>query len=183
MTNPPAAGVRIDGRQAGVGKAVAEIEYGTHRIEFGEAPGYHTPAATTVDVTAENPNPEITGTYERIAGNSYLAVMPGEENGGKFEGSKLRVFVDNELLLDGPKEKFDAMLLSRIQSGKRLIRVEYDNLSDDIHVNMQDGDVSEVTFRVESFFSKRKLRLRERDSMPLEKWEAKSRRLTVLSAS
>jgi hypothetical protein len=183
MTTPPAAGIRINGRAVGVGKALMELPYGTHTVEFSDVPGYRTPEKVTVTVTMENPHPEITGTYEKLVGNSYLAILPSEDVGIKFEGSKLRIFVDNELLLDSPKQSFDATLIGRIPAGKRLVRVQYDDLVDDLHVNVQDGEVSEVTFRIESFFSKRHLRLRERDSMPLDKWEQKSRRLTVLTSS
>lgn len=182
-TTPPAAGIRIDGRAIGVGKAVLEVAYGSHKVEFDEVPGYRSPSEVTVVVTADSSHPEITGTYERLVGNSFLAVLPSEDAGVKFEGNKLRVFVDNELILDSPKERFDATLMGRIPAGKRLVRVEYGDLGDDIHLNLQDGEVSELTFRIESFFSKRKLRLRERDQLPLEKWEERSRRLTVLNAS
>ncbi len=182
-TTPPAAGIKLNGRHQGVGKVTVDAAYGTQTIEFAEIPGYRTPPPAKVELTTDAPHQDVTGTYEKIVGNSYLAVLPAEDLGMKFESGKLRVLVDNELLLDNSKERFDATLMGRILSGKRLVRIEYGDLADDIHVNLTDGQVSEVSFRVESFFSKRRLRLREKDSMPIDKWEQKSRRLTVLNAS
>ncbi len=182
-TTPPAAGIKLNGQHLGVGKVTVDATFGAQTVEFAEIPGYKTPSPVTVELTTDAPHQDVTGTYEKILGNAFLAVLPAEDLGIKFESGKLRVLVDNELLLDNSKERFDATLMGRILSGKRLIRIEYGDLADDIHVNLTDGQVSEVSFRVESFFSKRRLRLREKDSIPLEKWEQKSRRLTVLNAS
>jgi hypothetical protein len=182
-TSPPAAGIRINGQHVGVGKVSVDAAFGTQTVEFEDAPGYRAPEPVKVDLTTGNPHQDVTGTYEKIVGNAYLAVLPSEDLGTKFESGKLRVLVDNELLLDNTKERFDATLLGRILAGKRLVRIEYGDLADDMHVNLFDGQVSEINFRIESFFSKRHLRLREKEAVPLDKWEQKSRRLTVLSAS
>ena len=183
MTTPPAAGIKVNGKSVGVGKIILDAAYGTQSIEFVAAPGYRTPAPVQVELTADQPHQEITGTYEKISGNAYIAVMPGEDLGSEFESGKLRVFVDNELILDNSKEHFDVTLMGKILSGKRLVRIQYGELADDIHVNLTDNEVSEITFRIESFFSKRRLRLRDKDPIPMDKWEQKSRRLTVLNAS
>lgn len=182
-TMPPAAGIKLNGKHVGLGKVALDAAYGSQTIEFADIPGYRTPPPVKVELTTDAPHQDVTGAYEKILGNAYLAVLPAEDLGTKFESGKLRVLVDNELLLDNSKERFDATLMGRILSGKRLVRIEYGDLSDDIHVDLTDGQVSEVSFRVESFFSKRRLRLREKDPMLLEKWEQKSRRLTVLNAS
>ena len=123
----------------------------------------------------------MTGTYEKLSGNAFIVVRPGDDF-GKFDGSLLRVSVDNELIVDGPKERYDAALIGRVLSGKRLIRVQYGDLAGDIHVTPLDGEVSEITLRIESFFSKRKLRLREKSSaLPLSQWQETARKMSVLT--
>jgi hypothetical protein len=181
-TSPLAAAIRVDGKAAGMGKVSMDVAYGTHRVEFGDAPGYQTPAPVSVSLTSDQPHADVTGTYQRRSGNAYIAVQPAEEFGA-FDGSLLRVYVDNELLVDGPKQRFDVALIGRVLSGKRLVRVQYGDLTSDLHVNVLDGDVSEITLRIESFFSKRKLRLREKSSVPFEEWQQKTSKLNVLAAT
>ena len=182
-TTPPAAGIKLNGNSVGVGKVTVDAAFGKQTVEFAEVPGYRAPALVQVELTTEHPREEITGTYQKISGNAYLAVLPSEDLGTEFESEKLRVFVDNELLIDNPQQPFDVTLMGKILSGKRLVRVQYGELSDDIHVNLMDNEVAEVSFRIESFFSKRRIRLRDKSPIPLEKWEQKARRLTVLNAS
>jgi hypothetical protein len=181
-TTPPAAGVRVDGKPVGVGKIAVELGYGSHQVEFAEVPGYVSPVPITVELSTDHPQVEITGEYRRLEGNAVLAVFSADE-GKNINGKKLRVFIDNELVLDYPQESFDAVLLKKIAAGNRLIRIQFDDLSEDVTLNLVDGEVKEIAFRVESFFSKRKLRIRERSSMTEEQWQKKSRRLTVLNAS
>jgi hypothetical protein len=181
-TDPLAAGFRLDGKPAGVGKATIETSFGSHRIEFADAPGYKTPSPVTVTLTSEQPQTEVIGRYERLIGNSFIAVVPSDEL-DKFDGSALRIYVDNELMLDHPKQKFGAALIGRILSGKRLIRIQYGDLTNDVQINLLDGEVAEITLRVESFFSKRTLRLRDKPLAPLDQWQEKSKRLTVLSVT
>jgi hypothetical protein len=179
-TVPLAAGFRVDGKPAGVGKSTLDLGYGPHRIEFSEVAGYKTPDPISISLTADKPQTEAVGQYERLVGNAFIAVVPSEEI-EKFDGSQLRIYVDNELILDNPKQRFDATLLGRIVSGKRLVRVQYGDLSADTYVNAMDSEVIEITFRVESFFSKRSLKLREKGQTPLDQWQERSRKLTVLS--
>lgn len=179
-TAPLAAGISVNGKNAGVGGVTQELAYGVYQIEFAEVPGYLRPEAMTVELTRDQPRVELRGDYQKLIGNSYLALLPGEEF-EKFDPTLLRVYVDNELVLDGPDSTFDVSLVGKIAAGNRLIRVQYGELTNDIHVELQDGQVSEIVFRIESFFSKRSLRLRERNTVALEKWQEKSRRLTVLN--
>ena len=88
-TTPPAAGIRVNGKPAGVGKVTVESTYGKHVIEFVEVPGYKTPAPQTVELTVDNPNADVTGEYVKISGNSYLAVLPSEDLGTEFESGIL----------------------------------------------------------------------------------------------
>jgi hypothetical protein len=182
LTSPLAAAIRIDGKAVGAGKITVNLPFGTHRVEFGDAPGYETPTPVSVALTAQQPHADVAGTYQRRAGNAYVAVQPSEEF-GSFEGKLLRVYVDNELVLDRPKERFDVALMSRVPAGKRLVRVQYGDLTSDLHVTTLDGDVSEITLRIESFFSKQKLRLREKSSIPLEEWRQKTDKLNVLTVT
>jgi hypothetical protein len=180
-TAPLAAAIRINGRAAGVGKVTQALDFGTYRVEFSEAPGYRTPDPLTVMLTAGKPQTEVVGTYEKFVGGAFIAVRPGDDF-GKFEGNLLRISVDNELIVDRPNEKYAAALIGRVLSGKRLIRVQYGELTGDIHVTALDGEVSEVTMRVESFFSKRKLRLREKSATsPLADWQDVNKKMNVLT--
>lgn len=181
-TSPLAAAIRINGKAAGAGKVSVDLAYGTHRVEFGDAPGYQTPSPVSVSLTSDRPHAEVTGAYQRRSGSAYIAVRPAEEFGA-FDGSLLRVYVDNELLVDGPKQRFDVALIGRVLAGKRLVRVQYGDMTSDVHVNVLDGDVTEITLRIESFFSKRKLRLREKSSEPSEEWLQKTSKLSVLTAT
>ena len=181
-TAPLAAGIRVNGSSAGVGKTVLELEYGRYRIDFADVPGYKTPDATVVMLTADKPTADVRGEYLRLVGNAFLVVAPGD-GAAAFDARALRVYVDGELILDGPQQKFDAALLGKVLAGKRLVRMEYGDLADDVHVNFLDGQASEVTFRVESFFSKRSLRLRPRSPVSVEEWRERSKKLNVLVVS
>ncbi|HEY3294285.1 MAG TPA: PEGA domain-containing protein [bacterium] len=181
-TGPLAAGFTVDGKPGGVGKASLNPGFGQHRIEFAEVPGFKTPAPVTVSLTAEQPHAEASGVYERLTGNAFIAVLPSEDL-EKFDGKQLRIYVDNELILDGPKQRFDATLLGHLLSGKRLIRIQYGDLSTDTFLNLTDNEVIEITFRVETFFSKRKLRLRDKPIVPIEQWQQNSKKMNVLSVT
>jgi hypothetical protein len=181
-TTPLAAGIRVDGKAAGVGKANVTPGFGNHRVEFADVPGYKTPAPVTVSLTAQEPHAEASGTYERLSGNAYIAVLPSEDM-EKFDGKQLRIYVDNELILDGPKQSFDATLLGHLLAGKRLVRIQYGDLTNDTFLNLMDNEVIELTFRVESFFSKRSLKLREKPVTPIEQWEQRAQKLNVLSVT
>lgn len=179
-TTPLAAGIKVNGENCGIGQCSKEVAYGSYSIEFMDAPGFRTPEPMMIDLTKDQPHVEVSGEYEKLIGNSYLAILPGEEL-EKFDPKLLKVYVDNELVLDGPEGKFNVTLVSKVVAGKRLIRVHYGALQNDMHVEMIDGGVSEISFRVESFFSKRTLKLRDKASIPLEKWQERARRLTVLN--
>ncbi|MFZ5432353.1 MAG: hypothetical protein ACOZB3_01130, partial [Calditrichota bacterium] len=181
-TKPIAAGIRLDGRPVGIGQVTVETDYGTHRIEFADVAGYKTPSVMTTILSEEQSSAVINGEYTRLAGDAYVAVRPSEDL-QKFDPTSLRIYVDNELLLDGSQQSFDAALLGHLLSGKRLIRINYGDLSDDIHINAVDGQVAEITFRIESFFSKRKLRLRDKSIVPVEQWQERAKRLEVLTVS
>jgi hypothetical protein len=181
-TDPLAAGFKVNNRPAGVGKATLDPGFGTVKIEFNDVPGYKTPAPISVDITAAQPHAEATGYYEKLVGNAFLAVRPSEEI-EKFNGSQLRIFLDNELLLDGPKQRFDATLLGKILAGRHLVRIQYGEVSTDITLNLEDGQVSELVFRVESFFSKQKLRLRDKGPVPIEEWRKTMSKANVLAVT
>jgi hypothetical protein len=181
-TTPLAAGIHVNGNPAGVGKATVTPGFGTHRIEFADVPGYKTPAPVSVTLTAEQPHAEATGVYERLTGSAFIALFPSEDM-EKFDGKQLRVYVDNELILDCPKKPFDATLLGHLLSGKRLVRVQYGDLSTDTFLNLMDNEVIEITFRVESFFSKRSLKLRDKPLVPIEQWQQGTKKLIVLSVT
>ncbi len=181
-TVPLAAGITVDGRAAGVGKVTLDPGFGEHRVEFAEVPGYRTPAPVAIRLTAAEPEGEATGRYERLTGNAFVAIVPNDDV-ERFDSRLLRVYVDNELVLDNPKERFDATLLGKILSGRRLVRVQYGDLQSDMQVNLLDGEVSEIVFRIESFFSKRRLRLKEKSAVPVEEWRQHSQKLTVLTVS
>lgn len=179
-TRPLASGFYFDGRSAGVGKAVVECEFGKHYIEFADVPGYSTPDPVDIELTHNNPNAEIVGEYIRLEGDAYLALSPSDDI-RNFDGKKLRVFIDNELIIDKPEEEFDVTLVENVLSGRRLLRVEYDDLTQSLHLDMLDGEVIDVTLRVESFFSKKRLSLRAKTTTPLDKWQRKTRKQSVLS--
>jgi hypothetical protein len=181
-TEPLAAGIRIDGHPVGIGSVTIEPGFGAHKIEFNDVPGYKTPGSLTVSLTATEPHGSATGHYEKLIGNSYLAVVPSEDI-ERFDGKQLRVFVDNELVMDGSKQKFGAVLLSRIVAGRHLVRIQYGDIMSDLNATLTDDQVSELTFRIESFFSKRKLAIKENNQLSLDPWKQKFRKTGVLSVS
>jgi hypothetical protein len=181
-TEPLAAGLLLDGVQVGVGQADVELEFGRHEIGFAQVAGYQSPAPIAVDVTPESQLEDVVGSYIRVTGNAFLAVVPGA-NVTPFDGTQLRIYVDNELILDGHDKPYDLTLVGSLLPGKRLIRIEYGDLTSDIQVSLSDGDVAEVNFRVESFFSKKKLKLKEQREVPLESWQSKYRNQNILSLS
>jgi len=183
VTEPLAAGIILDGVPVGIGQADIQMEFGKHAIAFADVAGYQTPEPVDFEVTPEDSEiPDIVGAYIRISGNAFLAVVPASSV-NPFNGSELRIYVDNELIMDGHEEPFDLTLVGSLLPGKRLIRIEYGELANDIHVDLSDGDVAEVNFRIESFFSKRKLKLKEKREVPLEKWQSKHRNSNILSLS
>jgi hypothetical protein len=182
ITEPLAAGFRVDGRPSGIGRTTLDPGFGTHKVEFNDVPGYRTPSPVTVSITAEQPHADAVGQYEKLVGNAYLALIPSEEI-EKFDGSQVRVFIDNELILDSPKQRYGSALMGKIVAGRHLVRIQYGDLSSDLTTTLLDGQVSEITFRIESFFSKRKLRLKEKNEIPVEEWQQKNRKLGILSAS
>lgn len=181
-TTPLAAGIRIDGVQAGIGSVRRESGYGVHRIDFADVAGFVTPAPVTVQLSEGEPDAQVTGAYERILGKAYVAVIP-DESIAAFQSSQLRVYVDNELLIDNPNSRFDVALLGRIVSGKRLVRVQYGDLQNETYVSLLDGEVAEVEFRIETFFSKRSLKLKVRSPLPRDNWDKKVAGLTVFSGT
>lgn len=181
-TKPLAAGIRVNGAAVGIGSARVNADYGSCVIEFADVPGYRTPEPVQISITADHPDHEFVGTYERLTGSAMLAVVPNEEF-PRFDGKKLRIFVDNELILDGPADKFDATLLGSLYPGERAIRVVYEDLVVEDIVRLIDGQVAEATMRIDAMFGKRKLKLKVRTDIPLEKWQARYKKSNVLTQS
>lgn len=181
-TTPIAAGIRVDAKQVGIGQVSMDASWGNHRIEFANVAGYRTPVSVTTMLTEDQPSAVIVGEYERLSGEGFIAVRPSDDLRA-FDPKQLRIYVDNELILDGADRSFDAALLGHLLSGKRLLRIHYGDLSNDIHVNTIDGQVAEITFRVESFFSKRRLSLRDKSAVPVEEWRDRVKKLEVLTIS
>ncbi|MDD5088790.1 MAG: hypothetical protein PHI18_08335, partial [bacterium] len=181
-TTPIAAGIRVDAAQVGIGQVLMDAHWGNHRIEFANVAGYQTPASVTTMLTEDQPNAVIVGEYIRLSGDGFIAIRPSDDL-QKFDPAQLRIYVDNELILDGSDRTFDAALLGHLLSGKRMLRVHYGDLSNDIPVNTMDGHVAEITFRVESFFSKRRLSLRDKSAVPVEEWRDRVKKLEILTIS
>lgn len=177
-TEPIAAGIRVDGKPVGKGRVVVDALFGESVVEFEDVIGYETPPPQVAELTPESTSVEIIGRYQRLEGRALLAVMPARQKTVKGEG--LRIRVDNELLVENPAESFQGILIHALVAGKRLVRVEYQGLVRDIHLELVDDKVSIVTFAVESFFSRRKLRLRSEEPIALEDWQKRTRRLTVI---
>lgn len=182
QTKPLAAGIRVDGTAVGVGSARVSSDYGTRIIEFADVPGYKTPEPVRVSITVENADHEIIGAYERLTGSAMVAVVPNETF-LKFDGKKLRVFIDNELILDGPKDSFDATLLGSLYPGERAIKVQYEDLVAEEIIQLSDGQVAELTIRVDAMFGKRKLKFKAKTDIPLDKWQARYKKSNVLTQS
>jgi len=180
QTKPLAAGIRLDGVSVGVGNARVSTAYGPRIIEFADVPGYKTPTPVRVSITAESPDQEVTGVYERLTGSAMVAVVPNE-NFVRFDVSKLRVFVDGELLLDSPSGKFDATLLGGLYPGDRAIKIQYEDLVSEDIVAIADGFVTELTIRVDAMFGKRKLKFKSKSEIPLDKWQARFKKSNVLT--
>lgn len=178
-TAPLAAAIRVDGKPVGVGKVTLEVDFGAHRIDFGDAPGYKTPSSTSVNLSNSEPTADITGTYEKLVGAGFVSVRPGDDF-GKFDGSLLRVYVDNELLVDNVAQKFDAVMLGGLLSGKRIVRVQYGDLVNEVIVSALDGHIIDISMRVETFFSKRKLKLRDKSAIPVEEWRASNQKASIV---
>ncbi len=158
----------MNGAAVGIGSASVSADYGARVIEFANVPGYKTPDPVRVRRNRRSsPDHEIIGTYERLSGSAMVAVVPNEEF-LKFDGKKLRVYIDNELILDGPKDTFDATLLGSLYPGERAINVVYEDLVAEDIVQLIDGQVAEPTIRVDAMFGKRKLKFKVHTDIPLE---------------
>ena len=177
-TEPVAAGIRVNGKPVGKGRIVVDVKLGESLVEFTDVIGYKTPASQIVDLTPEATLKEIVGNYERIEGKALLAFLPARQK--TIEGDGLRVLVDNELLIKDPPEKFQGALIHALVAGKRLVRVEYQNLVQDIHIDLVDDKISIVTFATESFFSKKNLRVRSEEPLTLKDWQKRTHRLTII---
>ncbi|MCB9357243.1 MAG: PEGA domain-containing protein [Calditrichaeota bacterium] len=181
-TKPLAAGIRVNGTAVGVGSARVNADYGSVLIEFVAVPGYQTPNPTRVEITKDHPNHEVAGVYERLSGSSMIAVVPNA-NFPRFDGSKLRVFVDGELILDGPTEPFDVTLLGGLYPGERAVKLEYDGLVAEDIVKVFNDQVAELTIRINAAFGKRSLRFKTKTDIPLDKWQSDFKKSTILTQS
>ncbi len=181
-TKPLAAPIRVNGTSVGVGSARLSAEYGNVLVEFSAVPGYRTPDPVRLSITKDEPNHEVVGTYERLSGTALLAVVPSETF-QRFEASKLRVFVDGELILDAPSGDFDATLLGSLHAGERSVKVEYDGLSAEELVKFSDDHVAEATLRINAAFGKRSLKLKMRTNIPIDTWQARHKKSVVLTQS
>lgn len=181
-TKPLAAGIKVNGAPVGVGSVKVSADYGQCVIEFADVPGYRTPDPMQLSITRDNPNHEVIGTYERLSGAAMLAVLPNEEF-PRFDSKKLRIFVDNELILDAPSQKFDATLLGSLYPGERAVRIVYEDLSAEEMIRLADGQVAEVTLRLDAMFGKRKLKMKVKTDVSLDKWQARAKKLNVLTQS
>ncbi|MCB1059571.1 MAG: PEGA domain-containing protein [Calditrichaeota bacterium] len=180
QTKPLAAGIKVDGTSVGVGSAKVSADYGARVIEFADVPGYKTPDPVRLSITTENSDHTVVGTYERLSGSALVAVVPNE-NFPRFDAAKLRVFVDNELILDGPKGTYDATLLGSLYPGDRAIKIQYDDLVAEDIIKLNDGQVAEITIRINAFFSKRSLKFKVKTDIPLETWQARFKKSNILT--
>lgn len=181
-TKPLAAPIRVNGTAVGVGSARLSAEYGNVLVEFSPVPGYRTPNPVRISITKDNPNHEVEGVYERLTGTALLAIVPSETF-QRFEASKLRIFIDGELILDSPSGDFDATLLGSLYAGERSVKVEYDGLSAEELVKLSDDHVAEATLRINAAFGKRSLKLKVRTNIPIDTWQARHKKSVVLTQS
>jgi len=178
ITEPVAARIRVNGKPVGKGQVVLDANLGTFLVEFEDIIGYRTPPPQEGELTPETTSIEIVGRYERLEGKAFLAVMPARAK--TMEGQGLRVSIDNELLVDSPGEKIHGVLLRGLVAARRLVRVEYEGLTQEIYVDLEDDKVSVVTLTIESFFSKKNLRLRSEEPTTLKDWQKRTRRQTII---
>jgi hypothetical protein len=176
-TVPIEAPIRVDGKLAGKGQVVLEEPFAKVLVQFDSVAGYRTPAPRTVALTADTPSVEIVGTYERLEGKALLAVVPGR---GDFRDASLRVWVDNRPVVENPSGKFDGVLIQRLLAGDRLLRVQYQDMSQEINVNLTDEQVTVVTAAVETLFSVKKLHLRADQPILLKTWQKRTRGKTII---
>jgi hypothetical protein len=176
-TEPIEAPIRVDGRLAGKGRVVLEEPFAKVLVKFDSVAGYRTPAPQTVALTVDTPSVEIVGTYERLEGKAMLAVVPAR---GDFRDASLRVWVDNRPVVENPGGKFDGVLIQRLLAGDRLLRVQYQDLSQEINVELTDEQVTVVTAGVETLFSVKKLHLRAERPISLKTWQKRTRGKTII---
>ncbi|MBK6766990.1 MAG: PEGA domain-containing protein [bacterium] len=181
-TKPLAAGIKVNGTAVGVGSVKVSADYGQCVVEFADVPGYRTPDPIQITITRDARNQEVIGAYERLTGSAMLAVLPNDEF-PRFDSKKLRIFVDNELILDAPPQKFDATLLGSLYPGERAVRIVYEDLAADEVIRLIDGQVAEVTLRIDAMFGKRKLKLKIKTDVSLDRWQARAKKLNVLTQS
>ncbi len=177
ITEPIAANILVNGKPVGKGRIVMDVNLGKSVIEFSSVEGYLTPLAQTAVFSPETTAIAVVGTYKRIEGKAQLAVLPRSKT---VPGDELRILVDNDLIVENPGEEFQGILMHKMLSGKRLLRVEFQDLTKDVHVELTDDNMTLVTFTVESFLSTQRLRLRVEDTITPKAWEKRSRRLTII---
>jgi len=176
-TEPIKGGIRVAGKPVGSGRVVLDVALGKSLVEFEDVIGYRTPESQLVELTPETTSMEIIGRYERLEGKAFLAVMPARTR--TIKGEELRVWVDNELLVENLAQKLDGILIHKLVAGKRLVQIEYQGMVQNIHVDLLDDEVSTVTFAIESFLSKKNLRLRIEPATNLNDWQKRTRKLAI----
>ncbi len=177
-TEPIEGGIRVAGKPVGKGRVTLDVALGKSLVEFEEVIGYRTPESQLVELTPETTSMEIIGRYERLEGKAFLAVMPARTR--TIKGEELRVWVDNELFVDKLAQKLDGFLIHKLVAGKRLVQVEYQGMVQNVHVDLLDDEVSTVTFAIESFLSKKSLRLRIEPVTSLKDWQKRTRKLAIV---
>jgi preprotein translocase subunit YajC len=177
-TEPIEAGIRVAGKPVGRGQVVLKVGLGKSLVEFEDILGYRTPQPQLVELTPETTSVEIVGHYERLEGKALLAITPARPQ--SIKGGELRIWIDNELILDKPAQKLDGILIHKLVAGKRLVQVEYQGLVQNTQIDIVDDEVSILTFAVESFLSKKSLRLRVEPVVTLQNWQKRARKLTII---
>jgi hypothetical protein len=178
ITEPVAARIRVNGKPVGKGQIVLDANLGRFLVEFEDIVGYRTPPPQEAELTPETTSIEIVGRYERLEGKAFLALIPARAK--TMQGEGLRVLVDNELLVQSPGDKFHGVLLRGLVAARRFVRVEYEGLTQEIYVDLVDDKVSIVSLTVESFFSKKNLRLRLEEPVSVKDWQKRTRRQTII---
>ncbi|MBU1707374.1 PEGA domain-containing protein [bacterium] len=177
ITEPVAGNIQVNGRPVGKGRVVLDVTLGKSVIEFSNIDGYVTPLTQTAVFSPETTAITVVGTYKRIEGKAQLAVLPRPKT---VPGDELRILLDNDLILDNPGKEFQGVLMHKMLPGRRLLRVEFQNLVKDVHVELTEYNMTIVTFTVESFLSTKRLHLRVEDNITQKAWEKRAQRLNII---
>ena len=168
-TVPVSAEISLDGEFMGESEITLDLNLGSYTLSFGSVKNFHTPGDIVVELTRRNPVQTVTIEYNRVLGNSAIAVINILKE-GLIEGDKFSFYLDGLEYFNPDHRKLRGYLFDNLPPGRHMISFVYEGAKSVREVELENGYVTNIDFIIERVFNRKNIKLKSVESIPRSEW-------------